>query len=155
MRRPDYRAIALTACFVLALTAGARAQTGRVNGLVKDEKVYRSSLIPAANSGGLQVRATSLNLLSVLNTGVARGSWLNPGTAREPVDLRQQPGLRGGRQPEHRHDRRRADRDPERRQRGAQWPGAQPDARHAQTVTEIHRRSATIRPSSIRIWRGS
>src|SRR4051812_41922285 len=54
-------------------------------GLLKDEKVYRSSLIPVANSGGLQVRATSLNLLSVLNTGVARGSWLNAGTAREPV----------------------------------------------------------------------
>ena len=33
-------------------------------GLMKDEKVYRSSLIPVANSGGLQVRATSLNLLS-------------------------------------------------------------------------------------------
>ena len=54
-------------------------------GLMKDEKVYRSSMIPVANSGGLQVRATSLNLLSVLNTGVARGSWLNAGTAREPV----------------------------------------------------------------------
>ena len=54
-------------------------------GLMKDERVYRSSLIPAANSSGLQVRATSLNLLSALNTGVARGSWLNPGTAREPV----------------------------------------------------------------------
>jgi putative ABC transport system permease protein len=54
-------------------------------GLMKDEKVYRSSLIPVANSGGLSVRATSLNLLSVLNTGIARGSWLNAGTAREPV----------------------------------------------------------------------
>ncbi len=42
-------------------------------------------LIPAANTGGLQVRATSLNLLSVLSTGVARGAWLNDGTAREPV----------------------------------------------------------------------
>jgi putative ABC transport system permease protein len=58
-----------------------RAHTG----LMKDENVYRSSLIPVANSGGLQVRATSLSLLSVLNTGVARGSWLNAGTAREPV----------------------------------------------------------------------
>jgi putative ABC transport system permease protein len=56
-------------------------------GLMKDEKVYRSSLIPVANSGGLQVRATSLNLLSVLSTGVARGSWLNAGTAREPVTV--------------------------------------------------------------------
>jgi putative ABC transport system permease protein len=54
-------------------------------GLLKDGKVYRSSLIPAANSGGLQVRATSLDLLSVLGTGIARGSWLNAGTAREPV----------------------------------------------------------------------
>jgi putative ABC transport system permease protein len=54
-------------------------------GLLKDKKVYRSSLIPAANSRGLQVQATSLNLLSVLNTGIARGSWLNAGTAREPV----------------------------------------------------------------------
>ena len=49
-------------------------------GLMKDEKVYRSSMIPAANSGGLQVRATSLNLLSVLNTGIARG----PGSTRAP-----------------------------------------------------------------------
>src|SRR5205085_6895270 len=53
--------------------------------LVKDEKVYRNSMIPVGNSGGLQVRATSLNLLSVLSTGVARGNWLNEGTAREPV----------------------------------------------------------------------
>jgi putative ABC transport system permease protein len=54
-------------------------------GLMKDEKVYRSPLIPAGNTGGLQVRATSLNLPAVLNTGIARGTWLNAGTAREPV----------------------------------------------------------------------
>ncbi len=54
-------------------------------GLMKKTKVYRSSLIPASNTGGLQVRATSLNLLPVLGTGVARGAWLNAGTAREPV----------------------------------------------------------------------
>ncbi|HUZ30231.1 MAG TPA: ABC transporter permease [Solirubrobacteraceae bacterium] len=53
--------------------------------LVKEAKVYRNSMIPAANSGGLQVQATSLNLLSVLGTGVARGNWLNEGTAQEPV----------------------------------------------------------------------
>jgi putative ABC transport system permease protein len=53
--------------------------------LLKDAKVYRSSLIPPANSGGLQVRATSLDLLAVLGTGIARGSWLNDATAREPV----------------------------------------------------------------------
>src|SRR5258707_7845811 len=54
-------------------------------GLMKEEKVYRNSMIPVGNTGGLQVRATSLNLLSVLNTGVARGNWLNEGTATEPV----------------------------------------------------------------------
>jgi putative ABC transport system permease protein len=53
--------------------------------LLKGKGVYRSRMIPATNTGGLQVRATSLNLLSVLNTGLARGAWLNPGTAREPV----------------------------------------------------------------------
>ena len=54
-------------------------------GLMKEEKVYRNPLIPAANSGGLAVRAASLNLPSVLSTGVARGRWLNAGTARVPV----------------------------------------------------------------------
>ncbi len=53
--------------------------------LMKEEKVYRNSMIPVGITGGLQVRATSLNLLSVLGTGVARGDWLNEGTAREPV----------------------------------------------------------------------
>ncbi len=53
--------------------------------LIKHEYVYRNPMIPAGNTGGLQVRATSLNLLPVLSTGVARGTWLNAGTAREPV----------------------------------------------------------------------
>jgi putative ABC transport system permease protein len=53
--------------------------------LMKEAKVYRNSLIPVANSGGLQVQATTLNLLSVLGTGVARGNWLNEATAQEPV----------------------------------------------------------------------
>jgi putative ABC transport system permease protein len=42
-------------------------------------------MIPAANTRGIEVRATSLNLLLVLGTGVARGDWLNEGTASEPV----------------------------------------------------------------------
>jgi putative ABC transport system permease protein len=54
-------------------------------GLMKNEKVYRNSMIPVAESGGLQVRASSLNLPAVLNTGIARGAWLNAGTAHEPV----------------------------------------------------------------------
>jgi putative ABC transport system permease protein len=53
--------------------------------LMENEKVYRNSMIPVGETGGLQVRATSLSLLSVLGTGIARGDWLNAGTAREPV----------------------------------------------------------------------
>ncbi|HWK28325.1 MAG TPA: ABC transporter permease [Solirubrobacter sp.] len=56
-------------------------------GLLKDTNVYRSSLIPASNTGGLLVQAASLTLPAVLNTGVARGRWLNAGTAREPVTV--------------------------------------------------------------------
>jgi putative ABC transport system permease protein len=57
------------------------AHTGRV----KEAKVYRSSMIPVGNTGGLGVQATSLNLPSVLGTGLARGNWLDEGTARVPV----------------------------------------------------------------------
>lgn len=53
--------------------------------LVVDAKVYRNPMLPVGNTGGLEVQATSLNLLPVLDTGVARGNWLNEGTAREPV----------------------------------------------------------------------
>jgi putative ABC transport system permease protein len=53
--------------------------------LLQNKYVYRNSMIPVGNTGGLDVRATSLNLPSVLTTGVARGDWLNQGTAREPV----------------------------------------------------------------------
>ncbi|MEA2535428.1 MAG: putative transport system permease protein [Actinomycetota bacterium] len=53
--------------------------------LLKDVKVYRNSLIPVAKSGGLEVRAASLDLRSVLGTEVARGNWFNEATAREPV----------------------------------------------------------------------
>ena len=53
--------------------------------LVANENVYRSSAIPVAETGGLEVQAASLSLLSVLGTGIARGVWLNAGTAREPV----------------------------------------------------------------------
>ena len=53
--------------------------------LLKEAKVYRNPMIPVGNTAGLQVRATSLNLPSVLDIGVEGGSWLNEGTVREPV----------------------------------------------------------------------
>jgi putative ABC transport system permease protein len=55
--------------------------------LLKNENVYRSSAIPPAETGGLEVQAAGLSLLSVLATGIARGVWLDPGTAREPVTV--------------------------------------------------------------------
>ena len=76
---------------VLSLEAPARithlGDVDRVahSGLIEQEKVYRSPMIPASNTGGLQVRAASLNLPSVLGIGVAHGRWLNAGTARVPV----------------------------------------------------------------------
>ncbi len=54
-------------------------------GLVKRGKVYRNPLIPVGNTGGLEVQAASLNLPSVLGTGIARGTWLNEGTSHAPV----------------------------------------------------------------------
>jgi putative ABC transport system permease protein len=53
--------------------------------LLEHNHVYRNSMIPKTNTGGLQVRATSLNVLAVLRMDVAAGTWLNEGTAQEPV----------------------------------------------------------------------
>jgi putative ABC transport system permease protein len=53
--------------------------------LIGNENVYRSSAIPVAETGGLEVQAASLSLLSVLGTDIAHGDWLDAGTAREPV----------------------------------------------------------------------
>jgi len=54
-------------------------------GFVEDAKVYRSPLIPTAETNGLQVQAASLNLLPAVGTEVAQGRFLNAATAREPV----------------------------------------------------------------------
>jgi putative ABC transport system permease protein len=55
--------------------------TGRVG----DVNAYRSPLIPAVNTNALSVQATSLDLPATVGTTVARGRYLNPATAREPV----------------------------------------------------------------------
>ena len=47
--------------------------------------VYRNPLVPAAYTNALNVQATSLDLLPVLHASIARGEFLNPGTANEPV----------------------------------------------------------------------
>lgn len=47
--------------------------------------VYRNAMIPAANTGGLQVQAASVNLPAVLTTDVRQGDWLDKATAGLPV----------------------------------------------------------------------
>lgn len=52
-----------------------------------DADVYRSDRIPASETGGLSVRAASLDLLDTLETGLARGTWLNAATERYPATV--------------------------------------------------------------------
>src|SRR5205085_1052013 len=46
---------------------------------------YRSPHIPAVNSNGLSVQATSLGLPAIVGTSLAAGTYLNAATATEPV----------------------------------------------------------------------
>jgi putative ABC transport system permease protein len=68
---------------------GMIRRIGPVTGVAEigstNASVYRSPLIPSIQTGGLQVQAASVNLLSALRTGVAQGRFLNHATAREPV----------------------------------------------------------------------
>ncbi|HEX6681420.1 MAG TPA: ABC transporter permease [Candidatus Limnocylindrales bacterium] len=48
-------------------------------------KVYRNDRIPAAESGGISVRAASLGLLGTVGGAVQTGAWLNPATAQHPA----------------------------------------------------------------------
>ena len=47
--------------------------------------VYRSPLIPSAQTGALSVQAATLGLLPVVGATVIRGAYLNRATEREPV----------------------------------------------------------------------
>jgi putative ABC transport system permease protein len=57
------------------------ADTGSIDGA----DVYRSPYIPAVNTNGLGVKATSLDLLPAVATTVAQGSFRNEATAARPV----------------------------------------------------------------------
>ena len=54
-------------------------------GTVSNVNAFRSPLIPSADTNALTVDATSLGLPATVGTSVARGSYLNRATAREPV----------------------------------------------------------------------
>ncbi|QMW65007.1 ABC transporter permease [Mumia sp. ZJ1417] len=47
--------------------------------------VYRSDLVPDAESGGISVRAARTDLLDTTGTSVEAGAWLNAATARYPA----------------------------------------------------------------------
>jgi putative ABC transport system permease protein len=77
----------------LPFTAGASAE--RVEGVesagtsstLEDTHVYRNGAIDPGNTNGLDVRAVSEQLLSVLGGHVRSGAWLTDGTARYPVTV--------------------------------------------------------------------
>ena len=76
-----------------SLPLAAPAMIGRIGAVqrlattatVTGASAYRSPLIPSIDTNEIQVQAASLNLLPVVTTTVARGSYLNRATATEPV----------------------------------------------------------------------
>jgi putative ABC transport system permease protein len=54
-------------------------------GTVSNVSAYRSPLIPSIDTNALSVDAASLGLPATVGTSMARGSYLNAATAREPV----------------------------------------------------------------------
>jgi putative ABC transport system permease protein len=74
------------------LPNAAPAMVGRLPGVtaVQDigntgAAVYRTPLIPAVHTNGLNVEATSLGLPGAVGTSIAHGSYLNAATAAQPV----------------------------------------------------------------------
>lgn len=55
------------------------------SGTVPDAMVYRTDLVPAAQSNGLIVAAARLNLLDTVGAAVAQGAWLTSATAHFPT----------------------------------------------------------------------
>jgi putative ABC transport system permease protein len=54
-------------------------------GTISGTDAYRSPLLPSIDTSGIQVQAATLNLLPVVGTTIAQGSYLNAATATQPV----------------------------------------------------------------------
>ncbi len=74
------------------LPLAAPAMIGRIGPVTQladtgstSASVYRSPLIPTAETGALSVQAATLALLPVVGATVTHGAFLNAATAREPV----------------------------------------------------------------------
>ena len=71
----------------------APAMIGRIDGVqnlattgtIASSNAYRSPLVPSIDTNAIQVQAASLNLLPLVATTVAEGSYLNAATATKPV----------------------------------------------------------------------
>ncbi len=63
--------------------AGAQSAAGV--GALSGVRIYRSELIPEAQSGGLAVRAADTSLAEVLNLSVRSGAWLTEATGAYPA----------------------------------------------------------------------
>ena len=78
---------------VVELPTAAPAMIGRISGVEQVQSTgaingvgaFRSPFIPAVDTNGLTVEATSDDLLPVLATTLAEGHYLNAATAHEPV----------------------------------------------------------------------
>jgi putative ABC transport system permease protein len=74
------------------LSPEAPGRIGRLPGVLSVEhtgtinaKVYRSPLIPAINTNGLNISAASLGLPAAVGTSMAQGRFLNAATERQPT----------------------------------------------------------------------
>jgi putative ABC transport system permease protein len=75
------------------LPTAAPAMIGRISGVAQVQDVgsvtnanaYRNPLIPSIETNSLTVDAATLGLLDTVGTSIAQGSYLNAGTAQEPV----------------------------------------------------------------------
>ncbi|MFE2872054.1 ABC transporter permease [Embleya sp. NPDC059259] len=80
----DQTGLPITAPAMISALPGVRevAYVGAVDGAI-----YRNDHIAAAATGGLTVRATSLNLPDTLALTITSGTWLNPATERHPATV--------------------------------------------------------------------
>jgi putative ABC transport system permease protein len=79
----DITELPLSAPGMIARLPGV--QQVQSTGQVANVSVFRSPLIPAIETNALQVQAASLGLPAAVGTSLARGRFLNPATAHQPV----------------------------------------------------------------------
>ncbi|HZW42640.1 MAG TPA: ABC transporter permease, partial [Agromyces sp.] len=82
----DPVAIPPTAAEMIARVDGVEA-VGAIEKIADASAVYRTSIVPAAQTGGLGVRAVNLELLDALGGRVADGTWFDVASASLPTTV--------------------------------------------------------------------